>query len=91
MVEFTCTALGGPGNTFTWTRELDGMLVSFNQTLLITSPNADDGSTYACSVENEAGNETVAVTLNGQFVSVSHVPCSNHTLNHFPSQLLLLC
>ena len=63
--------MGGPGNIFTWTRLSDEQEVSDEQTLQIFVIDAFDGSRYECLVENEAGNETATVVLNGKTVS----PC----------------
>ena len=63
--------MGGPGNTFTWTRLSDEQEVSDEQRLQIFVMDAFDGSRYECLVENEAGNETTTVVLNGKTVS----PC----------------
>ena len=70
-VDFICSAMGGPGNIFTWTRLSDEQEVSDEQTLQIFVMDAFDGSRYECLVENEAGNETTTVVLNGKTVS----PC----------------
>ena len=64
-VNFTCTALGGPGNNFTWFRISDGAVVASEPVLQIAVENASVGSDYQCLVENEAGNDTAVVTLNG--------------------------
>ena len=61
--------MGGPGNTFTWTRLSDEQEVSDEQRLQILVMDAFDGSRYECLVENEAGNETTTVVLNGKTVS----------------------
>ena len=76
-VTFTCRAEGGPSNTLTWTRLLDGETVSTDGVLTILVDSATDGSDYECLVENDAGSETVNITLNGKFNlpkgnSVSH-------------------
>ena len=64
--------MGGPGNTFTWTRLSDEQMVSDEQRLQILIMAALDGSQYECLVENEAGNETTAVVLNGK---ISYLFC----------------
>lgn len=65
-MEFMCTAMGGPGNNFTWTRLSDGQEVSAEQRLQISVMTASDGSQYECMVENEAGSESATVVLNGK-------------------------
>ena len=63
---FTCTASGGPGNTFTWTRlPDDDMIVSTTNNLSLFVNDADVGGDYRCTVENAAGNETDDVILRG--------------------------
>ena len=70
---FTCFAMGGPDNMFTWTRLSDGIVVSLTSNLTVFVDGADEGSNYRCTVENEAGNETDVVTLRGMsFFMVCH-------------------
>ena len=64
-VEFTCSALGGPGNNFTWIRISDGAAVTRGSVLQIAVEDAFVGSDYQCLVVNEAGNDADTVTLNG--------------------------
>jgi len=64
-VEFNCSALGGPGNNFTWIRMSDGAVVTSGSLLQIAVEDAFDGSDYQCLVVNEAGNDTAVITLNG--------------------------
>ena len=72
---FFCCAMGGPGNTFTWTRLPDGMIVSLTSDLTVLVDGADKGSCYRCSVENDAGSGTDIVTLRGMsFCEVCHSP-----------------
>ena len=65
VVNFTCSALGGPGNNFTWFRISGGAVVASEPVLQIAVEDAFGGSDYQCLVENEAGNDTTVVTLNG--------------------------
>ena len=67
-VEFTCSALGGPGNNFTWIRESDNAVVARGSLLQIAVEDAFDGSDYLCLTINDAGNDTDIVTLNGMCV-----------------------
>ena len=64
--QFTCSAMGGPMNVFTWTRVSDGMVLSNTSILEVVVESALDGSEYDCFVGNAAGNETVQVVLNGE-------------------------
>ena len=67
-VEFTCSALGGPGNNFTWIRMSDGAVVTRGSVLQIAVKDAFVGSDYQCLVMNGAGYDTDTVTLNGTYV-----------------------
>jgi len=72
-VEFTCSALGGPGNNFTWIRMSDGVVVTSGSVLQIAVEDAFDGSDYHCLVINDAGNDTDLVTLNGMCVLLLYI------------------
>ena len=63
--EFTCTALGGPGNIIHWKKLTNDMLVANSSRLSITDISVLGGGQYQCLVLNQAGNDTVTVTLNG--------------------------
>ena len=62
---FNCMALGGPGNRFSWTKEGGNAVVVNDSELMLVDIMASDGGVYQCSVENVAGSENAAVTLNG--------------------------
>ena len=68
MVAFQCSAQGGPGNKFTWTRLSDGMEISNESRLEINVTSASDGSIYQCTVQNDAGNGSATATLNGELL-----------------------
>ena len=61
-----CSAQGGPGNAYTWTKLSDGRVVSATERLSIGVINASSGDTYQCAVANIAGNGMAQVTLNGK-------------------------
>ena len=63
---FSCTAEGGPGNTFTWVRLYDGAVIRNESQLEINVTSAEDGGIYECNVQNIAGGNSTAVTLNGK-------------------------
>ena len=67
MAEFTCSALGGPGNVFTWFRMYDNVVVESEPMLQIAVEDAFDGNNYQCLVENDAGSDTIVATLNGMY------------------------
>ena len=62
-VIFTCSSLGGPGNSFTWMRRNDRQVVGSESQLTISDLDAFDGGQYQCIVENSAGNDSADVTL----------------------------
>ena len=62
-VIFNCSSLGGPGNSFTWTRQSDGQVVGSEPQLTISDLHAFDGGQYLCTVENSAGNDSTNVIL----------------------------
>ena len=63
---FNCSAMGGPGNTFSWTEIRDNRVVVNGSELTLENIMASDGGQYQCMVENTAGSDTVNVTLNGK-------------------------
>ena len=73
IVEFICSALGGPANNFTWFGISDGVVVANQTVLQIAIEDAFVGSVYECLVENNAGSDSAAVTLNGMVYIASFV------------------
>ena len=69
---FICSAMGGPGNTFSWTRLSDGVTVGNMSSLTVSVEGADDGGMYRCEVTNLAGNGSDTVTLNGEDCQLNH-------------------
>ena len=67
VVTYTCYVDGGPGNSYQWIRLRDNEVVSMAQELT-SLDNTDplDGGDYQCIVTNDAGNDTVMTTLNGE-------------------------
>ena len=78
MVTLTCSARGGPDNTFSWTYVRTGDVVATEMTDTSFQYNftADimSGGEYLCTVSNGAGNETVSAIVNGTL-------CNNHFLS----------
>jgi len=65
-----CTAAGGPANMYRWFK--DNMLFDNDSVVNITSVEATDGGVYECRVNNDAGNSSVYITINGeQYYSVA--------------------
>ena len=64
----TCTAEGGPDNTFTWsmlTATGDTILVQEGPVLLI-EVDSEYGGLYSCRLENAAGYDEANLTINGK-------------------------
>ena len=64
VVTLTCLALGGPGNTFTWTSP-DGDVIGTTPTISVGVASALDGGVYRCRVENDAGSDNGTAVING--------------------------
>ena len=58
---FVCTAMGGPNNSFIWTK--DGKIVGNETMLNVIDINASHGGSYRCTVSNAAGNDSASTTL----------------------------
>ncbi len=65
---FTCSAMGGPGNMFSWTRLYDNAFVGNMSDLTVNVSGAIDGGQYRCEVSNMAGNDSQVAILNGKDV-----------------------
>ena len=72
-VTFSCTALGGPFNTFNWKKEGDDTIISSDAKLTLIDVQAFDGGEYSCSVANPAGEDNATVTLNGKCIYTTFV------------------
>ena len=62
---FSCTAMGGPGNMFSWTNLKSNTVVVNGSELVVVDIIASDGGQYQCLAENLAGSDNTTVTLNG--------------------------
>ena len=61
-VTLTCSALGGPNNTFSWQRE--GVAINVTTaTLVIPSITISEGGDHMCVVTNAAGEGSAIVTV----------------------------
>ena len=67
----TCTAQGGPDNTFQWT--LQGQVVSNSFQLQFPSITGSDGGDYTCTVTNAAGSGSIIATITGNIVMHNHI------------------
>ena len=54
-VNLTCSAMGGPGNTFQWSENSTDLEGENSTVLALTNITLDDGGEYTCSVTNSAG------------------------------------
>ena len=62
-VTFTCSARGGPDNTFQWLRNGTELVNETSERLFIPAIIFMDGNEYTCVVSNAAGNESVSTFL----------------------------
>ncbi len=62
---FTCSAMGGPGNMFSWIKVYDNAIVGDMSNLTVNVNGAADGGQYRCEVSNQAGNDSQVAILNG--------------------------
>ena len=69
--EFTCSALGGPGNNLYWIRMSDGAVAARESVLQIAVEDVYVGGDYQCLVVNGAGCGVDNTTLNGKCVWLS--------------------
>ena len=84
-VTFTCSARGGPDNTFQWLRNGTELV---NEFIFIPAISFMDGNEYTCVVSNAAGSESVSTFL---FVSPEIVlnPTDVNTTND--SFIVIMC
>ena len=61
----TCSAQGGPQNTFTWRRQDDNSIVGTAAQTSVTLNQGSDGGIFVCIVANAAGSGSDETTLNG--------------------------
>ena len=67
---FECSADGGPGNMFSWSKLPDGVVITESLELVIMVNSASVGGTYQCTVENMAGNNSATAVLNGEILCI---------------------
>ena len=78
IATFTCMALGGPENIFSWTKVRDNRNITNDSELMLVDIMASDGGVYQCTVKNLAGSENDTVTLNG-----NHCNCTYMSHNQY--------
>ncbi len=66
-----CSALGGPSNTFQWSKDGQPLVNEVSNTLTLPNITSMAGGMYSCLVSNRAGsdNATVRVTVRPYFTS----------------------
>lgn len=64
---FSCFAMGGPHNVFSWTHIRSNTFIINDSELALVDLMASNGGQYRCLVENPAGQDNTVVTLNGIF------------------------
>ncbi len=77
---FTCSAMGGSGNMFSWTRLYDNTIVGNTSDLTVNVNGATDGGQYRCEVSNLAGNDSDNTTVIGEWYicMYMYVLCCSH-------------
>ena len=61
-VTLSCSARGGPNNSFQWA--LDGEIIPVNDSVLhLVNIDASNGGDYTCTVSNAAGGDSAFTTL----------------------------
>ena len=63
IVTFTCSAQGGPNNTYQWQNNGEDMRNETDATLTVSSISAMNGGNYSCVVSNAAGNDSATAVL----------------------------
>ena len=62
-VTFTCSAQGGPDNTYQWQNDGEDLMNETDATLIVSNITAMNGGNYTCVVSNAAGNDSVTAVL----------------------------
>ena len=63
VVELTCTAEGGPSNSFSWT--FLGQNVGSSPAINVSITSVLAGGDYTCAVRNEAGDDNATTLITG--------------------------
>ena len=69
--QLSCSAQGGPLNTFTWRRQDDNSVVATAAQTSVVLNNGADGGVFVCTVANAAGTGSDQTTVNGMMVHMS--------------------
>ena len=62
-VTFTCSAQGGPDNTYQWQNDGQDLMNETDTTLTVSNISAMNGGNYTCVVSNAAGNDSATAVL----------------------------
>ena len=62
-VTFTCSAQGGPNNTYQWQNDEQDLMGETDTTLTVSTISAINGGSYTCVVSNAAGNDSATAVL----------------------------
>ena len=62
-VTFTCSAQGGPDNTYQWQKNGEDLMNETDTALIISNITAMNGGNYTCVVSNIAGNDSATAVL----------------------------
>ena len=62
-VTFTCSAQGGPDNTYQWQNDGQDLMDETDTTLTVSNISAMNGGNYTCVLSNAAGNDSATAVL----------------------------
>ena len=62
-VTFTCSAQGGPDNTYQWQNDGEDLMNETDTAVIISNITAMNGGNYTCVVSNAAGNDSATAVL----------------------------
>ena len=62
-VTFSCSAQGGPDNTYRWQNNGRDLMNETDATLTVSNISAMNGGNYTCVVSNAAGNDSATAVL----------------------------
>ena len=62
-VTFTCSAQGGPDNTYQWQNDGEDLMNETDANLIVSNISSMNGGNYTCVVSNAAGNDSATAVL----------------------------
>ena len=71
IVTFTCSAQGGPDNTYQWQKNGEDLMNETDAILIISNIAAMNGGNYTCVVRNAAGNDSATAVLHVEPIIVA--------------------